>query len=312
MTMTNSTRLTLPFASAPQMSSGAEPAVAPGQNAPPTADFLQALAQMFGSKLNQDTAHRTAAAIAAQSEGAAGEPIGERSEAGWLDPALMAALTPLPHALPLGVPSDAQAARGADPVALLGLAARADASVHTAIRHAFNEQARSIEALAQQAQHPGPGTLPGDAPAQRAATLEPAQHRSMHAPVGTRAWTDELGSQLMLMTDKGQHTASLRLTPEHLGPLEIRIALRDEQASVWFGAAHADTRAAIEQALPRLRELFAAQGMVLADAGVSDEAPKQGAFEYSSRSAAAPVEPGDAPTQGAASPVHTGLLDAYA
>ena len=44
---------------------------------------------------------------------------------------------------------------------------------------------------------------------------------------------------------------------------------------MWFGAAHADTRAAIEHALPRLREMFASQGMSLADAGVSREPPRQ-------------------------------------
>jgi flagellar hook-length control protein FliK len=55
----------------------------------------------------------------------------------------------------------------------------------------------------------------------------------------------------------------------------VRIAVRDDQASVWFGSAHADTRAAIEQALPRLRELFASQGLALADAGVHHDAPRE-------------------------------------
>ena len=62
-----------------------------------------------------------------------------------------------------------------------------------------------------------------------------------------------------------KRTTSLRLWPEHLGPLEVRITMNDDQASVWFGAAHADTRAAIENALPRLRELFASQGLSLTD-----------------------------------------------
>ena len=77
------------------------------------------------------------------------------------------------------------------------------------------------------------------------------------------------------MSESGNHTASLKLSPEHLGPLEINITVRDDKASVWFGAAHADTRAAIENALPRLREMFEAQGLSLADAGVFREPPRE-------------------------------------
>ena len=99
--------------------------------------------------------------------------------------------------------------------------------------------------------------------------------RPVQAPVGSSQWADEIGTRLTMMTEQGKHAASLRMSPEHLGPLEIRIAIRDDQASVWFGAAHADTRAAIEHALPRLRELFESQGMSLADAGVYREAPRE-------------------------------------
>jgi len=134
--------------------------------------------------------------------------------------------------------------------------------------------------------------------------------RTLQSNVGTPAWTEELGTRVTVMAERGQHSASLRLSPEHLGPLEIRIAIRDDQASVWFGAAHADTRAAIEHALPRLREMFAAQGMSLTDAGVSREPPRE------------PPAPVRVPTAFAdaanETPVtittlhRTGLIDAYA
>jgi flagellar hook-length control protein FliK len=99
--------------------------------------------------------------------------------------------------------------------------------------------------------------------------------RPVHAPVGSAAWADEIGARVVMMTESGNHTASLKLSPEHLGPLEISITVRDDKASVWFGAAHADTRAAIETALPRLREMFASQGLSLADAGVFREPPRE-------------------------------------
>jgi hypothetical protein len=51
------------------------------------------------------------------------------------------------------------------------------------------------------------------------------------------------------------------------------LAVREGEASIWFGAVQADTRAAIEQALPRLREMLAGMGLSLADAGVFHHAP---------------------------------------
>jgi flagellar hook-length control protein FliK len=104
-----------------------------------------------------------------------------------------------------------------------------------------------------------------------------AEHRAqlqIHERVGTPAWREEVGAKLNWMIERGVQSGSLRLSPENLGPLEVRISVQNDQVSVWFGAAHADTRAALENALPRLRELFAAQGMSLADAGVFREPPK--------------------------------------
>src|SRR5690606_7540816 len=98
--------------------------------------------------------------------------------------------------------------------------------------------------------------------------------RPVQAPVGSSQWADEIASRLTLMAEQGKQAASLRLSPEHLGPLAIRISINDDQASVWFGAAHADTRAAIEHALPRLREIFESQGMSLAGAGVYQHTPR--------------------------------------
>ncbi len=136
--------------------------------------------------------------------------------------------------------------------------------------------------------------------------------RPIHVPVGNAQWADELGARLTTMTEQGRQAASLRLSPEHLGPLEIRIAIRDDQASVWFGAAHADTRAAIEHALPRLREMFEAQGMSLTDAGVFHEAPREHPQPAMSTHAAL-GQGGEVEEPAPLSiPVNVGLVDAYA
>jgi flagellar hook-length control protein FliK len=137
---------------------------------------------------------------------------------------------------------------------------------------------------------------------------------SLREPVGTLRWKDELGTHLTLMAVQGQQSGSLRLSPEHLGPMEIQITVTDDKTNVQFGAQNADTRTALQDAMPRLREMFAAAGLQLGDAGVSGQAPRQksgdmgfeGGFEGR----------GDGEPSLAAGPVrsitHSGLLDTYA
>jgi flagellar hook-length control protein FliK len=108
--------------------------------------------------------------------------------------------------------------------------------------------------------------------------------------VGTAAWTEEIAGRLTLMVGRGMQSASLTMSPEHLGPLEIRISIQNDNASVWFGAAHAETRTALEQALPRLREMLAGQGLNLSDAGVFKQTPQQQQQQSYSGSAGARLE----------------------
>jgi flagellar hook-length control protein FliK len=141
--------------------------------------------------------------------------------------------------------------------------------------------------------------------------VQQAITRPVHTPVGSAAWADEIGTRVVMMTESGNHTASLKLSPEHLGPLEINITVRDEKASVWFGAAHADTRAAIETALPRLREMFEAQGLSLADAGVFGEPPREQLIAKNSTTSAEQGDTADEVTT-VSTRAHLGLVDAYA
>lgn len=133
----------------------------------------------------------------------------------------------------------------------------------------------------------------------------------LRATVGTPAWNDELGGQLTWMASQGLQSASLHLSPDHLGPLEVHISVQNGNASVWFGATQLDTRAALEQALPRLRQMFASQGLTLADSGVSREPPRN-------RSRSAAADPRISAVGGTELPaasatrLSVGLLDTYA
>jgi len=152
---------------------------------------------------------------------------------------------------------------------------------------------------------------PQQVQAQQATHAHNAATHAVHSPVGSAAWAEEVGTRVVMMTESGNHTASLKLSPEHLGPLEINITVRDDKASVWFGAAHADTRAAIETALPKLREMFESQGLSLADAGVFREPPREQPVVKDSTMSGRQDEATD---EGASvtTRARLGLVDAYA
>ncbi|MDH5500212.1 MAG: flagellar hook-length control protein FliK, partial [Gammaproteobacteria bacterium] len=95
-------------------------------------------------------------------------------------------------------------------------------------------------------------------------------------PVQDPAWGDALNERVTIMAGKDVRSAEIRLSPAELGPIRIQLTVDERGTNVNFAAHHALTREAIEQALPRLRELFADQGLSLGQANVSEQGVKQG------------------------------------
>ncbi|MEN8177462.1 MAG: flagellar hook-length control protein FliK [Pseudomonadota bacterium] len=88
-------------------------------------------------------------------------------------------------------------------------------------------------------------------------------------PVGQPGWDKAVGERIQWMIGSNIQNAEVKLTPPHLGPLEIRISVQNDQASVSFIAAQLPTREALEAALPRLREMFGEANLNLVDVDVS-------------------------------------------
>ena len=106
-------------------------------------------------------------------------------------------------------------------------------------------------------------TPPGNA-SFRPMTDAPVFAGTLSAPLGTDPWQQDLSAQLALMAGQGEEAyAVMKLSPAELGDLEIRLTVRDGEASVEFAAAAPEARAALELAQPRLQEMFAAQGLSL-------------------------------------------------
>jgi flagellar hook-length control protein FliK len=141
-----------------------------------------------------------------------------------------------------------------------------------------------------------------------------AVERVESAPLTTHVrdprWADELGNRLASMVRTGESSASLQMTPVDLGPLEVNVAVRDNQATVHFGAASAETRALLEASIPRLREMLAAQGFQLMDSSVSHGFARQTRHEAAGTPRVDGI--GESPMASAQTTHITGLLDLYA
>ena len=101
------------------------------------------------------------------------------------------------------------------------------------------------------------------------ATAQPA------APLGSDAWQDDLGRQVLAMVQRGDQQVDMQLNPADLGPLSISLNVGESGIQAQFQSAHASVRSAVEQALPQLQSALASQGLTLGEASVNDGASRQ-------------------------------------
>lgn len=78
-----------------------------------------------------------------------------------------------------------------------------------------------------------------------------------------------LNEQVLMMAGQGVHKAHISLNPHELGPLEIRLSVIEDEVSVQLISGNPAVRESIEQAMPRLRELFGEAGLKLGQHDVS-------------------------------------------
>lgn len=108
-----------------------------------------------------------------------------------------------------------------------------------------------------------------------AVTPLPTAALTIDVPVQQPGWDSLLADRVTMMTNGRVQNAELRLTPAELGPLRIRLEIDDGVANVSFQSQHPVTREALEQAMPRLRELLAENGLSLGQADVHDDNSRQ-------------------------------------
>lgn len=121
--------------------------------------------------------------------------------------------------------------------------------------------------------------LPAGAIQQTAAAAAAAPvNLPLAPPVGSSEWADALGKQVAWMGNTNNQVAELQLNPAGLGPLKITLTINNHQAEALFVSAHPSVRAAVEAALPQLRNNLADNGISLGNTSVSADTQQQNAF----------------------------------
>ncbi|MEO6928037.1 MAG: flagellar hook-length control protein FliK, partial [Casimicrobiaceae bacterium] len=92
--------------------------------------------------------------------------------------------------------------------------------------------------------------------------------------VGAPGFAAEVAGQMAQLVHINADRAQLHVHPADMGPIDVTLQVRHAQVTVTMVAADPQTRAALELALPQLRDLLANQGLALTNASVNDQAPR--------------------------------------
>ncbi len=88
-------------------------------------------------------------------------------------------------------------------------------------------------------------------------------------PPGERGWDQAMGERILWMVGREVQSASVRIRPPNLGPLNIQISIKNDQANINFTAQHGIVKEALEAAIPRLRDMLAESNIQLVNVDVS-------------------------------------------
>lgn len=112
-------------------------------------------------------------------------------------------------------------------------------------------------------------------------TAVPASQLTISTPVSQAGWGNEFNQKITWLVSQRNQSAELHLNPPQLGPLDVVLKVSGDQAVALFTSPHAAVRDAIEQALPKLRDMLADNGIMLGNATVSDQSAQKDREDWS-------------------------------
>jgi len=79
---------------------------------------------------------------------------------------------------------------------------------------------------------------------------------------------DAVSTRVAWLADQKIGHAHIKISPDDMGPIEVQLKLDGDKIQANFTSAHADVRQALEQSIPRLREMLGQHGFQLTQSDV--------------------------------------------
>jgi flagellar hook-length control protein FliK len=132
------------------------------------------------------------------------------------------------------------------------------------------------------------------------------------SPAGTPTFAQELGQHVMWLGQQDVKQARIRLHPEDLGTLDVKVSLNHDRVDVSFAVQHPAAVHAVQQTLPQLDALLAHHGLALGQADVGQRQQQgEGGHGGTAAGAVGEIEP-EAVAIGSAPVAALGMLDTFA
>lgn len=102
--------------------------------------------------------------------------------------------------------------------------------------------------------------------------MPPKITTSINLPVAVtnQQWSSSLTEQIIMFNRQGIQTANIKLNPQELGSLHIKLDMIEDKMNLHMMAAHAVVKSVLESALPYLKSSLEEQGITLEQADISD------------------------------------------
>ena len=113
-------------------------------------------------------------------------------------------------------------------------------------------------------------------------TTQINQNLEVKTPMGKSQWNKNFSKQIVMMANKGMQMAKIKLNPMSLGPVEAMVKLSGETAVVNLTSLHLTTKEALENAIPRLKEMLNENGFSQVDVNVAHQDKQQQEANFSS------------------------------
>ncbi|WP_429019417.1 flagellar hook-length control protein FliK [Aeromonas allosaccharophila] len=149
----------------------------------------------------------------------------------------------------------------------------AEKSLVAATSNSESSQSQTVQH--GQSSQPQPQVADSRAPAAEG-TLRREPQNLPHLKLASQEAPAELHQKVNVMLAEKLQQAEIQLDPLGLGKMKIQIQIgADSQANVHFVVQHGQTREMLEQAMPRLRDMLAGQGIQLGQTQVQQQSQQQ-------------------------------------